>query len=755
MQTHWFAQDEDFEVGGEWVGPDADVPTDSPLFEGLNPAQREAVAATEGPLLVVAGAGSGKTRVLTHRIAHLIRDRRVPPEQILAITFTNKAANEMKERVAHLVGGVRRSMWVSTFHSACVRILRAEGHRLGYRSGFSIYDEADSVRLITQVIKDLDLDTKRFPPKSVKATISNAKNELVDFETFASRGDGFYHEQVADIYRLYQQRLLEASAMDFDDLLMATVELLGAFDEVAEQYQNRFRYVHVDEYQDTNHAQYVLVKQLVAAHRNLCVVGDADQSIYGWRGADIRNIRHFEQDFPDARVVILDQNYRSTETILEAANAVIDNNTGRTPKNLWSDRGQGKPIVRYEAEDEHDEAGFVADQIDALVDEGYNPSDIAVFYRTNAQSRVVEDVFVRRGIPYTVVGSVKFYERKEIKDALAYLRTLVNPADQVAVKRIINEPKRGIGSTTIAHVDRFADSNRIPFLDALRRADEIGALNSRARNSLAEFVALIDHLGETLDQGGVPAAVDAVLNDTGYLASLESERTIEAMGRVENLKELRSVAAEFVESNEGSVVGDEQWDEMPARRHLEVFLETTALTADVDEWEEGGGAVTLMTLHTAKGLEFPVVFMVGMEEGVFPHMRTLGEPHELEEERRLAYVGITRAQERLFFTSAASRMLYGGTNYNRRSRFLDEVPDDLMERAGKRRRQPKSEQVAGPRSTVGPDEIGAGDRVRHDKWGLGTVREVTGTGDRAEAEVVFDVGGKKRLLLAWAPLERA
>ncbi|MFP3914567.1 MAG: DNA helicase PcrA [Actinomycetota bacterium] len=755
MQTRWFTQDDDVEVEGEWVGPEADAPTDSPLFEGLNPPQREAVAAVEGPLLVVAGAGSGKTRVLTHRVAHLIRDRRVPPERIMAITFTNKAANEMKERVSQLVGSIRRSMWVSTFHSACVRILRAEGSRLGYRSGFSIYDEADSVRLLTQVIKDLDLDTKRFPPKSVKATISNAKNELVDYETFSRRGDGFYHEQMSDIYRLYQQRLLESSAMDFDDLLMVTVELLAAFPEVAAQYQNRFRYVHVDEYQDTNHAQYVLVKQLVEEHRNLCVVGDADQSIYGWRGADIRNIREFERDFPDARIVILDQNYRSTETILRAANALIDNNTGRTPKNLWSDRGDGARLVRFEGQDEHDEAGFVADQVDALVDEGYNPADIAVFYRTNAQSRVLEDVLVRRGIAYTVVGSVRFYERKEIKDALAYLRVLVNPDDQVAVKRIINEPKRGIGDTTIAHVDRFAEAERIPFFAALRRADEIGALNNRAQSRIAEFVALIDHLSEVLEEGGVPAAVDAVLGDTGYIEALESERTIESMGRVENLKELRSVAAEFVESNQGTFIAEEPWDEMPGWRQLEVFLETTALTSDVDEWEEGGGAATLMTLHTAKGLEFPVVFMTGMEESVFPHMRTLGEPHELEEERRLAYVGITRAQDRLYLTSASSRMLYGGTNYNRRSRFLDEIPDHLLERAPKRQRRRRSEQVSGPRTTVASTDVSPGDRIRHDKWGLGTVREVSGTGDKAEVEVAFDTEGVRRLLLAWAPLERA
>lgn len=751
-QAKWFTEEE---VGGSWVGPDGDAPTDSPLFEGLNPSQREAVAATEGPLLVVAGAGSGKTRVLTHRIAHLIRDLRVAPQSVLAITFTNKAANEMKERVGHLVGGVTRSMWVSTFHSACVRILRSEAHRLGYRSGFSIYDEADSVRLLNQVIRDLDLDTKRFPPRSAKAIISNSKNELVDYESFADRGDGFYHEQVSDIYRLYQQRLLEASAMDFDDLLMITVELLSAFPDVAAQYQKQFRYVHVDEYQDTNHAQYVLVRRLVEEHRNLCVVGDADQSIYGWRGADIRNIREFEQDFPDARIVVLDQNYRSTQTILDAANAVIDNNTGRTPKNLWSDRGDGTTITRYEAEDEHDEAGFVADQIDTLVEEGYNPADIAVFYRTNAQSRVMEDVLVRRGIGYSVVGSVRFYERREIKDALAYLRILVNPDDQVAAKRIINEPKRGIGDTTIGHVDRYAESQGISFIEALRQADQIGPLNARAVNAISEFIAIVDQLAASLAEDGIEGAVNGVLNDTGYIAALDAERTIEAMGRAENLKELLSVAAEFEDSNLGTVIGDAAWDEMSNQRRVEVFLETTALVSDVDEWDEGGGAVTLMTLHTAKGLEFPAVFVVGMEEGVFPHMRTLGEPHELEEERRLAYVGITRAQDKLFLTSAASRMLYGATSYNRRSRFLDEIPSGLLERAAKRKRRRSSERTTGPRTTVTSSEIAAGDRIRHDKWGLGTVREIIGEGDRAEAEVMFDTQGKKRLLLAWAPLEKA
>jgi DNA helicase II / ATP-dependent DNA helicase PcrA len=733
-----------------------DVPTESPLFADLNPTQREAVAATEGPVLVVAGAGSGKTRVLTFRIAHLISDLRVDPNSILAITFTNKAANEMKERVGQLVGGVVRSMWVSTFHSSCVRILRREAPRLGYKSGFSIYDDSDSLRLLRMVIKDLDLETKRFPEKAMKAVISNAKNELVDYESFADQDDGFYHEQVADIYRLYQQRLVEASAMDFDDLLMVTVELFAAFPTVLEHYQQRFRYVLVDEYQDTNRAQYMLVSQLTAAHRNLCVVGDSDQSIYRFRGADIRNIRDFEKDYPDARVIVLDQNYRSTETILEAANSVIANNTKRTPKHLWSDRGSGVPIVRFEAEDEHDEAGFVVDEIERLQRDGFNLADAAVFYRTNAMSRVVEDVFVRRGIPYSVVGSVKFYDRKEVKDAVAYLRTLVNPADEVSVKRIINEPRRGIGSTTVAHVDRFSQANGISFYEGLTRAPEIPQLNARAQHALAEFTGLIDMLRQKAADDGVEAAVQSVLDDTGMVAAYEQERTIEAMGRVENLKELVGVATEFEDSNEGAVIGDEPYDSMDNLRRLEVFLESTALVADIDEWDEGAGAVTLMTLHTAKGLEFPAVFILGMEDGVFPHMRSLGDPDELEEERRLAYVGITRAQDRLYLTSASQRMLFGGSSYNPPSRFLQEVPDGLMERVAKRQRRPADRAAAsGLRATVSPGQVGPGDRVRHDKWGLGTVREIIGDGDRAEAEVVFDTQGKKRLLLAWAPLEKA
>jgi DNA helicase-2/ATP-dependent DNA helicase PcrA len=743
MQTEWFPT--------EWLADD--VPVESPLFADLNPVQREAVAATEGPVLVVAGAGSGKTRVLTYRIAHLIRDLKVPSQAILAITFTNKAADEMKERVGALIGGAVKSMWVSTFHSACVRILRREAARFGYRSGFSIYDQADSLRLVTQCVKDLDLDTKRFPPKNIQAAISNAKNELVDYESFARADEGFYHEQVADVYRLYQQRLLEASAMDFDDLLMVTVELFGAFPDVLADYQQRFRYIHVDEYQDTNRAQYTLVTQLSAGHRNLCVVGDSDQSIYRWRGADVRNILDFEKDYPDARVIVLEQNYRSTSTILDAANSVIANNPRRQHKRLWSDRGTGERIIRFEAEDEHDEAGFVADQVDALIDEGYSPSDVAVFYRTNAQSRVIEDVFLRRGLPYAVVGNVKFYERREIRDAMSYLRTIVNPADQVAVKRIINSPKRGIGDTTIAHVDRFAQRNGITFYEAVERAGEIDQLNSGAVRNLQEFLGVMNLLGRRLVGDGVAKAVQAVVDETGYAAALESERTVEALGRLENLRELQSVATEFESSNEGSVIGTEQFDELDNMRRLEIFLEQTSLVSDIDEFDAGAGAVTLMTLHTAKGLEFPVVFVVGLEDGVFPHMRSLGEPSEMEEERRLAYVGITRAQDRLYLTSAWNRTLWGATNYNPPSRFLKEVPADLVETAAKR--NPRGTSVPSPSHTVGASEIAAGDRVKHDKWGYGTVREVVGRGERAEAVVSFDEVGRKRLLLGWAPLAKA
>jgi DNA helicase-2/ATP-dependent DNA helicase PcrA len=724
--------------------------TESPLFEHLNPTQREAVAATEGPVLVIAGAGSGKTRVLTYRIAHLIRDLGVSPYDILAITFTNKAAGEMKERVAQLVGGVAHHMWVSTFHSACVRMLRQDIHRLGYRSSFSIYDEADANRLISMCIKDLDLDPKQFPPRQVKGTISKAKNELIDYETYGSSDAGFYHEKVADIYRLYQQRLVEASAVDFDDILKLTVELLQAFPDVLERWQTKFQYVLVDEYQDTNHAQYVLVKMLAAKHRNICVVGDSDQSIYAFRGADLRNIMAFEKDYPDARLVLLEQNYRSSQNILDAANAVIVNNSSRQPKKLWTDAGSGEQIVVFEGQDEHEEAAFIAEEIARLQDLGVDLHDIAVFYRTNAQSRVIEELFVRFGVHYQVMGGLKYYDRREVKDALAYMKGVVNPDDQVALKRIINVPRRAIGDTSIAHVDRFAEKQGIGFMDALRRANEISALQARAQRSILEFVALMDMLSIKA-ANGPEAAVDAVLHDTGYLDSIRAERSIEAMGREENLKELLTAAAEFEETGPASI-GPDEWSGMTGTEKLEMFLAAISLVADTDTKIQSS-MTTLMTLHNAKGLEYPVVFLTGLEDGVFPHMRALGDPTELEEERRLCYVGLTRAEERLYLTRAWSRNLWGQNNFNGPSRFLNEIPDHLTVKA-KRARRSATMEARTPTTTVSDSEIERGDRVRHSHWGEGVVRDIVGAGDRAEAVVAFDGPGTKRLLLAWAPLEK-
>jgi DNA helicase-2/ATP-dependent DNA helicase PcrA len=719
---------------------------DSPLLEGLNPAQRQAVAAIDGPLLVVAGAGSGKTRVLTRRVAHLIRDHNVSPYAILAITFTNKAATEMKDRVEALVGGIAQNMWVSTFHSACSRILRREAHHLGYRSAFSIYDSADSLRLVTMCVKDLDLDPKRFPPRSIRAAISNAKNELIDYESFAASDSGFYHEKIADVYRLYQQRLVEASALDFDDLLMLAVDLFRVHPEILQRYQERFEYVLVDEYQDTNHAQYVLVRLLTEKSHNLCVVGDGDQSIYRFRGADIRNINEFEKDFPDAQIVMLEQNYRSTETILQAANAVISNNPNRKPKRLWTEFGHGDKIVSYEAEDEHDEAAFVAEAVTDLRTQGINARDIAVFYRTNAQSRVIEETFVNFGQPYQVVGGVKYYDRREVKDVLAYLRVVTNPDDTVAAKRIVNMPKRAIGATSVAHADRHAEDEGVTFFESLRRAGSNPRLSARAQKSMQEFVGLIDHLTFLAEQGPT-AGLEAILSETGYLDMIRSERSIEAMGREENLRELVSAASDF-EENGPIAYGREDWAGLDGLRKTELFLESISLVTDVDSYDDSE-VVTLMTLHNAKGLEFPVVFIVGMEDGVFPHMRSLGDPAELEEERRLCYVGITRAMERLYLTRAWSRNMFGSNNYNPPSRFLRELPDQLVDKARKRKRRSKLE-TARARPLVKAADLNVGDRVRHTKWGEGTIRRVAGV----EAVVNFDGLGVKHLHLELAPLEK-
>ncbi|GHH07752.1 DNA helicase PcrA [Streptomyces rubradiris] len=755
------------------------------LLEGLNENQRAAVVHAGSPLLIVAGAGSGKTRVLTHRIAHLLAERNVHPGQILAITFTNKAAGEMKERVEQLVGPRANAMWVMTFHSACVRILRRESKKLGFTSSFSIYDAADSKRLMALVCRDLDLDPKRFPPKSFSAKISNLKNELIDEEDFAAQAADGFEKTLAQAYALYQSRLREANALDFDDLIMTTVNLLRAFPDVAEHYRRRFRHVLVDEYQDTNHAQYALVRELVGTGEHtagegdappgeydvppaeLCVVGDADQSIYAFRGATIRNILQFEEDYPDATTILLEQNYRSTQTILSAANAVIERNESRRPKNLWTNAGQGSRIVGYVADTEHDEAQFVADEIDRLVDAGEaRASDVAVFYRTNAQSRVFEEVFIRVGLPYKVVGGVRFYERKEVRDVLAYLRVLANPEDSVPLRRILNVPKRGIGERAEAMIDALSQREKISFPQALKRVDEAYGMAARSTNAVKRFNALMEELRTIVESGAGPATVlEAVLERTGYLAELQSSTDPQDETRIENLQELAAVALEFEQERGEGEQGT-----------LADFLEQVALVADSDQIpdeEDGGGVITLMTLHTAKGLEFPVVFLTGMEDGVFPHMRALGQTKELEEERRLAYVGITRARERLYLTRAALRSAWGQPSYNPPSRFLEEIPPAHVEWKRTGATAPASGVAASLSSSRSRSSasgasgfatrrtaekpvvaLAVGDRVTHDQFGLGTVVAVKGTGANAEATIDFGDAKPKRLLLRYAPVEK-
>ncbi len=741
------------------------------LLEGLNPQQRAAVLHEGSPLLIVAGAGSGKTRVLTHRIAYLLAARGVQPGQILAITFTNKAAGEMKERVEALVGPRARAMWVSTFHSACVRILRREAKKLGFTSTFSIYDQTDAQRLMSLVCRDLDLDPKRYPPRSFSAQVSNLKNELVDEETFAAKATTHLERTLAEAYQLYQRRLREANALDFDDLIMTTVNLLQAFPDVAEHYRRRFRHVLVDEYQDTNHAQYVLIRELVGGEHaagkrtvdgdlvrpgaeapahvppaELCVVGDADQSIYAFRGATIRNILQFEEDFPNATTILLEQNYRSTQTILTAANAVISRNRNRKPKNLWSEAGEGAKIVGYVADNEHDEAAFVAAEVDRLTDEGVcRPGDVAVFYRTNAQSRVFEEVFIRVGLPYKVVGGVRFYERKEVRDALAYLRVLANPEDTVSLRRILNVPKRGIGERAEACVDALAQRERISFGQALTRCEEAYGISTRSLNAIRAFNELMGELRTVVESGAGPATVlEAVLERTGYLAELQSSSDPQDQTRVENLQELAAVALEFEQANPEGTLAD--------------FLEQVSLVADSDEIPaaaDNGGVVTLMTLHTAKGLEFPVVFLTGMEDGVFTHLRSLGDTQQLEEECRLAYVGITRARERLYLSRAMVRSAWGAPQYNPASRFLEEIPPELVEcRRGEA--ASRAESRAGAKTRVDREvlALSPGDRVTHETFGLGRVVSTEGVGERAVATIDFGSAGVKRLLLRYAPVEK-
>ncbi len=799
-------------------------PTREQLLDGLNEPQRQAVVHEGAPLLVVAGAGSGKTRVLTRRIAWLISERGAHPGSILAITFTNKAAAEMRERVEELVGGRARIMWVSTFHSACVRILRKEIDKFGFKSSFTIYDAADSKRLMTLVCRDLDLDVKRYPPRAILNWVSNAKNELQDHEDAAKDAQNGQEETYASAYAEYQRRLRQANALDFDDLLMMTVHLFRAFPAVRENWRRRFRHVLVDEYQDTNHAQYALIHELCAASleqpeteldandavepAELMVVGDADQSIYAFRGANIRNIMDFEQDFPDASTVMLEQNYRSTQTILSAANAVIKRNESRKAKSLWTDAGEGERIVGYVGDDEHDEARFVAEEVDKLTDAGaVRAGDVAVFYRTNAQSRVFEEVFIRVGLPYRVVGGVRFYERREVRDALAYLRVLVNPADSVSLRRVLNTPKRGIGDRAEACIEGLAQRDRITFWEALQRAEDAPGLATRSLNAIRGFVDLIEQLQSMVAAGErTDVVLEQALTRSGYLKELEDSEDPQDETRVENLGELVAVAREFADDPQLGPSADPADAENDAGDDAEPpglvdFLERVALVADSDQIPDApadgdgetdagaqgadgaadrAGVVTLMTLHTAKGLEFPVVFLTGLEDGVFPHMRSLGDKPELEEERRLAYVGLTRARERLYVSRAVVRSAWGAPQHNPASRFLDELPVDLVDwrrtaaemtswnrpsfgsspaagRAPQRRfgtATARSDAARKAKAGRAIPSLDPGDRVQHDTFGLGTVVALEGAGDSAVASIDFGTDGVKRLLLRYAPVEK-
>ena len=792
--------------GLEAVAPAAPArrgPSREELLEGLNEPQRAAVVHEGAPLLVVAGAGSGKTRVLTRRIAWLISERRAHPGSILAITFTNKAAAEMKERVEDLVGKRARIMWVSTFHSACVRILRKEADKLGYKSNFSIYDAADQKRLMTLVCNDLDLDPRRYQPGALLHWVSNQKNELRDPEDATKDARNHLEETYAAAYTAYQRRLREANALDFDDLIMSTVHLFQAFPEVRETYRRRFRHVLVDEYQDTNHAQYALIHQLCAddpeqadpdAERvepaELMVVGDADQSIYAFRGANIRNILDFEQDFPNATSILLEQNYRSTQTILTAANSVIGHNKGRKEKRLWSDAGDGERIVGYVADDERDEARFVSEEIDKLTDEGaHRPGNVAVFYRTNAQSRVFEEVFIRTGMPYKVVGGVRFYERREVRDALAYLRMLVNPADQVSLRRILNTPKRGIGDRAVACVNALAERDRITFWEALRRAQDAPGLATRSLTQIQGFVAMVEELQSMVDAGErADVVLETVLARSGYLTWLEESDDPQDETRLENLAELVAVAREFAEDPLAGPSADPTDVEAgTVAPGLADFLERVALVADTDQIPdddpEDSGVVTLMTLHTAKGLEFPVVSLTGLEDGVFPRGRALGDQPELEEERRLAYVGVTRARERLYISRAVVRSAWGAPSHNPGSRFLDELPVDLVDwrrteaaqtrwsrpdlSGGQRFGEPtaagrrnfsaaavRADAAARAKPAREIPSLEPGDRVLHDSFGLGTVVALEGAGEKSVASIDFGSEGVKRLLLRYAPVEK-
>ena len=710
------------------------------LLEHLNPPQREAVVHGQGPLLVLAGAGSGKTRVLTHRVAHLVATGQAKPSEILAITFTNKAAGEMRERVEGLVGRMVRVMWVMTFHSACARLLRAEAERLGYTKRFTIYDDADSVRLVRRCLDELSIDPKRFAPRAIKSQISRAKNVLEDAAAYRERVSSFFEQTAADVYDLYEKRIHEMNAMDFDDLLFRTVNLLELFEDVAERYRKTFRWILVDEYQDTNHAQYRLLQLLAGEERNVCVVGDDDQSVYSFRGADINNILDFERDFPGAKVVKLEQNYRSTQTILSAANSVVSHNEGRKHKELWTDRGEGEPVRVTELQDEHTEARYIVSEIERLCDdEGTSRNDIAVFYRTNAQSRVLEDTLVRADISYQVIGGTKFYERAEIKDALAYLTLLTNPNDSVSFGRVVNSPKRGIGQTTQGRVVAHANTMGEPVVEIAAVPELVPGLGPAAVKALDRFASIIERLRELAEHSSVGDLLESVLEETGYTEALEAERTIEAQGRIENLQELVGVAREF----------DANWDGEHGVPALAEFLQQLSLYSEQDALRDGDSTVTLMTLHNAKGLEYPVVFIIGFEEGVFPHSRSIDEGN-LEEERRLCYVGITRAESLLYLTYTQTRSLFGSRSYNMPSRFLDELPAELV--TGDPTSPVDQWETAAPAPREAPLPFHVGDDVIHASFGEGVV---IGTARGGVVTVRFAADGSERQLMAdYAPLKR-
>lgn len=731
----------------------------NPIFDTLNDRQCEAVKHTEGPLLITAGAGSGKTKVLTCRIAHLL-ELGVAPYRILAITFTNKAAKEMKERVTNLVGAQADSIWLSTFHSFCAKLLRFEVDGFhGYTRNFTIYDSSDQLVLVKDCLKKLNLDDKQFMPRSVLGTISSAKNILMDAKAFAAQASDFYEQKVADVYALYQEKLRENNAVDFDDLLFLAVRLLQEKEDVREKYQSRFQYILVDEYQDTNHAQYALTKILAARWRNICVVGDADQSIYAWRGADIRNIIDFTRDYPDAASIKLEQNYRSTKTILHAANAVIDNNESRPKKTLWTENPAGNKIIHYQAQTEHDEADYIAGVIYNRHEISHEPyGDMAILFRTNAQSRVLEEKLMRYAIPYTMVGGTKFYDRKEIKDVLAYLRLLYNPEDSLSLTRIINVPKRNIGATTMEHVAAYAEEQGISLFEALSSTDEI-PVTKRARTSLENFAAMIFDLLNDIEGKDVLSLIETVIKQTGYGDMLDKEAEHDPQGesRKENVGEFLSVAKDYMDSNPDG--------------NLQDFLENVALVSDVDDFESSDSKVTLMTLHAAKGLEFPVVFLTGLDEGLFPHSRTLLDPAQVEEERRLAYVGITRAERQLYVTNAITRTMYGRISAYMPSRFLAEIPPQLMEDYHRKSAMPQSRTTAVPgkqrvsiltkpvasslpKKHAVTDTFAKGDKVRHKIWGIGTVLDVIGEGTNMQMKIQFPTKGVRQVVVKYAPLEK-